>query len=81
MGNRTPTTHLSRQLPYLLDQKRLRTEVGKVGLLNAKWLTCLLVVDHAVLTASFCLPLCILGAADGKLQQLEVSIDILGKDR
>ena len=43
-----------------------------------------LLVYNAVLTifpASFCLPLCILGTADGKQQQLEASIDILGKDR
>jgi len=44
-----------------------------------------LVVYNAVLTkltfSGYCLPLCILGAADGKQQQLEASIDILGKDR
>jgi len=42
-----------------------------------------LLVYNAVLTniSSFCLPLRILGAVDGKQQQLEASIDILDKDR
>jgi len=40
-----------------------------------------LLVYNAVLTNISCLPLRILGAADGKQQQLEASIDILGKDR